>query len=104
MSEVHCPLSISQPLFDALCRTQRERLSDDESACEDIEILTLALTRFMHNRSPYHSFDDDSQSILDVLERHVSGCFSKESGSVWHPGMPMHLDHLVNAIMGLVEG
>ncbi|MCG6391806.1 hypothetical protein [Vibrio fluvialis] len=69
----------------------------------DLQQLNIALTRFIDAPDDVCSFELDSQGIRDVLTKCVSGKFSSQTGTEWVPGEPMHLSHLVGAMMDMIS-
>lgn len=77
--------------------------SANQTSLKDVVLLQHALTRFIGAENGMHDFSDDTPDLIEVLNRNVSGQFSKEAGTIWEPGNPMHLTHLTNALIHAIS-
>jgi len=82
---------------------QRVSTPFNQAKIQDVLLLQHALTRFVGAENDMHDFKQESPELLAALNRHVAGQFSKEIGESWQPGSPMHLTHLVNALIHIVS-
>lgn len=96
-----CSVCTLEPLIDYLISiyvTNTARPSNEKTMADIIQ-LKMALSRFMARSEPSYLFSDEDTQLNDVLHRCVAGQFSNTTGTTWIPGEPMHLTHLVQAIL-----
>ncbi len=94
-------MNLTYPLIDYLLssHTNNNMVGVQRNDLSDLDWMKLALTRFMDAPDDTHLFERDNIKLLAVLERCVSGQFSNVTGTSWNVGEPMHLSHLVGALL-----
>lgn len=94
-------VNVIYPLIDYLlsCYMDSDIARIKSQDAQDLHWLKMGFTRFMDAANDTHTFERENPELLSALERCVSGQFSHVTGREWRVGEPMHLSHLVNALL-----